>query len=267
MAVPRGQQSRTGTPISLIAIHTNEGNNPPDVFPDRTAENLAAYLDRPEVQASYHVIVDDDSTVRYLPDTVASWSLLSGNARSLNVCFTGWARWTREEWLIHPAMLVRGAAVVAHWCRLYGIPVRRLSLAQVAGNERGLIGHVDWTHGKRQGNHTDPGAGFPWVEFLALINGGDDMLLKDERDALYDIREQLTGARSSAPALYPGWPARADMTDKPKTLLDYVRALHAELGSLRRALPGMVAEEVRTALSEGVLDVEVTVRDKTGEPS
>lgn len=40
-----------------------------------------------------------------------------------------------------------------------------------------------------------------------------------------------------------------------------------ELAALRSALPGMVAEEIRTALAQGLVDVDITVRDKTGEPS
>ncbi|MGH4009407.1 MAG: peptidoglycan recognition protein family protein [Pseudonocardiaceae bacterium] len=49
----------------------------------------------------------------------------------------------------------------------------------------------------------------------------DDDMEPDERDALYDVREQLCGARSSRPPLYPGWP-----TDVGKlTLVDMVRVL------------------------------------------
>lgn len=50
--------SRGRTRISLIAIHTSEGNNPVDAYPDRTAENLATYLNIPTTIASYHKIFD-----------------------------------------------------------------------------------------------------------------------------------------------------------------------------------------------------------------
>lgn len=161
--------SRGGTRIDLIVCHTNEGDNPPDQLPDRTAENLAIYLGRPDVQASYHKIVDDDSTVDYLPDAVMSWSVLSGNKRSLNLCFTGWARWTRSDWLAHDAMLQRGATEVREWCARHGIPAVRLTPAQVGAGFPGVCGHWDWTLGKAEGTHTDPGPGFPWATFMGYV--------------------------------------------------------------------------------------------------
>ncbi|MGH3882101.1 MAG: N-acetylmuramoyl-L-alanine amidase [Pseudonocardiaceae bacterium] len=177
--------SRGGTGIRLVVIHTNEGDNPADVFPDRTAENLAAYLDRPSTQASYHKICDDDSTVRYLPDSVASWSIRSGNSRALNLCLTGWARWTRGQWLDHAGMLRRAAGEVAAWCDRYEIPVRKLTPTQVAADHLGIIGHWDWTLGKRDGTHTDPGPNFPWDVFIELVKTGT---------AIEPPREPIRGA-------------------------------------------------------------------------
>lgn len=167
----RKSSPRGSVPISLIAIHTNEGNNPLNVFPDRTAEDLAAYLDRPSTIASYHKIVDDDSTVHYLPDNVASWSIRSGNSRSLNLCMTGWARWSREEWLSHSSMLQHAALLVREWCMKYRIPLSKISPVQVGQNHSGICGHIDWTLGKRDGTHTDPGTGFPWDVFIRYVVG------------------------------------------------------------------------------------------------
>ncbi len=41
------------------------------------------------------------------------------------------------------------------------------------------------------------------------------------------------------------------------------RATRAELAALKAALPDMVAEEIRAALAEGLVDVAVTVHDRT----
>lgn len=169
-----GSSSRSGVPVSLILIHTNEGPNPPDVFPDMTAENLARWMDTKSV--SYHKIVDDDSAVNYVGDNRASWSARSANSRSLNLCFTGFAHWSRQEWLAHPRMLARGADIVRHWCKTYSLPKVKLSPSQVGFNQEGIAGHVDWTLGKRDGSHTDPGKNFPWDIFiemvLASVSGG-----------------------------------------------------------------------------------------------
>jgi hypothetical protein len=163
--------SRGGRRIDLIAIHTNEGSNPLTAGPDLSAENLAAYLNRPDVEASYHKICDDDSVVHYLPDERASWALRSGNPRSLNLCFVGWAAWSAAEWLAHDAMLRLGAGQVRTWCARYGIPARHLTLLEVATGCSGIIGHVDWTFGKQDGDHTDPGPHFPWDVFIGMIAG------------------------------------------------------------------------------------------------
>jgi hypothetical protein len=167
-------ESRAGTPITLIIVHTNEGPHGAGLNPDHTAEDLAAYLDRANAEGdwkSYHLICDDDSTVRYVPDSQAAWSALSANKLSLNICFTGWAAWPRSEWLLHDRMLRRGAAEVAKWAKAYTIPVRKLSPMQVGADWLGICGHLDWTLGKRNGNHTDPGPYFPWDLFIDYVLG------------------------------------------------------------------------------------------------
>lgn len=69
----------------------------------------------------------------------------------------------------------------------------------------------------------------------------EDDMQADERAALYDVREQLTGSRSSTPPEYAGWPARADLTTAPKTLVDYIRAVHAEVLSLHAEVAALSA--------------------------
>lgn len=161
--------SRDGVKPSLIAVHTNEGPNPADVFPDRTAENLCRWMDDQEV--SYHKVVDDDSVVHYVPDDRASWALRSGNRRSLNICFMGYSRFSRNEWMRHEGMLKLGSIEVRSWSDRYSIPARKLQPHEVRADQSGICGHVDWTLGKNDGGHTDPGGGFPWDYFLSLIYG------------------------------------------------------------------------------------------------
>lgn len=185
----RNSQSRAGTPISLIVVHTNEGPHPAGLHPDRTAENLAAWMENNGV--SYHKVVDDDSVVDVLPDSVASWSVRSGNNRSLNICFTGYAAWTRADWLAHDSMLRLGAQVVQDWCVRHVIPLRKLTPAQVGADWSGICGHVDWTLGKHDGTHTDPGSNFPYDLFLDYVFGGD-MSVWDEQ--LKNLNGQMVPA-------------------------------------------------------------------------
>jgi len=162
--IPRGSESRGGARISLVAVHTAEGAI--------TAVSLERYLDQSGVEASYHRLVDDTQVIHYLPDEVACWAMLSGNRRSVQLCFTGFAKWPRSEWLAHDTMLRLGAGVAREWCARYGIPAVKLTPAQVGADASGVMGHWDWTLGKREGTHTDPGANFPWVVFLGYVNLG-----------------------------------------------------------------------------------------------
>lgn len=195
-------ESRRGTLISLVALHTNEGDNKPNEADDKTAENLAGYLDRENAAGrgkSYHKICDDDSTVNYVPDSQASWALRTGNARSLNLCMTGWARWSRVDWMAHYPMLRRAAAEVRGWCETYNIPMRKLTPAQVGADWWGICGHVDWSLGKRpllgkaSGDHTDPGPNFPWDLFIPMVIG------ETESDEEMDLNYfPLSGAGTAA---------------------------------------------------------------------
>lgn len=161
---------RNGTRPTIVGIHTNEGPNPSgDEGRDRSAENLCAWMDGQQV--SYHKVIDDDSVVHYVADDRYAWAMRSANRRSLNLCFIGRASFDRAEWLRHERMLRMGASEVRSWCDRWGIPRQKLTAAQVGRDERGICGHVDWTNGKRDGTHTDPGAGFPWDVFIAYVNG------------------------------------------------------------------------------------------------
>ena len=162
--IPRGSESRQGARITLVAVHTAEGAT--------TAAGLQNYLDQAAVEASYHRLVDDTQVIHYLPDDVACWAMLSGNHRSVQLCFTGFAKWPRSEWLAHDPMLRLGAGVAREWCTRYGIPAVKLTPAQVGANASGVMGHWDWTLGKKDGTHTDPGPNFPWDVFMGYINQG-----------------------------------------------------------------------------------------------
>lgn len=221
--------SRNGARPTLIAVHTNEGDNPPFEFPDRGAENLAGYLDRPDVRASYHRIVDDDSAVTYLPDVRAAWALRAGNPRSLNVCFIGRARWTRAEWLEHEGMLRRGAGIVRTWCRDYSIPAVKLTSAQVGANHRGVCGHVNWTEGQHDGTHWDPGPGFPWDLFMKYVKQEDGKMT--DTDLLRAVYVQLTGDTDFEGPDTWGWPSHRYGGGQDLTPVDLLRAVDRELNS------------------------------------
>ncbi|MGO1049773.1 N-acetylmuramoyl-L-alanine amidase [Crossiella sp. CA198] len=155
--------SRRGARVRLVVLHTAEGA--------RTVGDLGRFF-QGKVPASSHVGIDDHRIEQYVPYDRAAWTLLSGNPVSDNAELCGFAKWTRAEWLQRPRMLELAAQWIGERCRARNIPLRKLTPAQVAAGESGVCGHHDWTVGKREGSHWDPGPHFPWDLVLNLAAGG-----------------------------------------------------------------------------------------------
>lgn len=175
--------NRNGAKVIWVAIHTTEGI--------MDARDLGLYWQRIN-NASSHAGCDNVKTVTYIDPQYSSWTLLNGNSRSVNMEICGWARWTRDEWLgPQRGRLIQAANWARQMCERFGIPKKYIGSAGVARGEAGIIGHVDYTNGAKDGNHWDPGPGFPWDVFIDLVNqssggpsggggageGGDDFLM------------------------------------------------------------------------------------------
>jgi hypothetical protein len=118
--------SRANSRIDLFLLHTQEGPG--------NADSLARYLAEPRNQVSYHYTVSEDPrdhgvTVCDVVDTnYCSWSVLSANPRSINLCFAGSsASWTREQWMGQSKAIEVAAYLAVSDCKKYGIPLRVLA--------------------------------------------------------------------------------------------------------------------------------------------
>jgi N-acetylmuramoyl-L-alanine amidase len=153
--------------IWLIGIHTMEAPEAGD-----TAENVARYFTRPEVQASAHWCVDNNSRVRCVLDSDGAWTMPPTNHESLNIEMAGYAGQTTIQWAdaYSLAVLDNAAVCAAEWVEKYKIPVRRLSPAQIANREPGFAGHADVNRVFHASDHSDPGVNFPWLGFLARVS-------------------------------------------------------------------------------------------------
>lgn len=159
--------SRGGKKVRLLIVHTAEGA--------QTVESLGAWFANPNNQVSSHAGIDDKRIETYVPYDQAAWTARSANSIADQVELCAWAKWTRDEWLgKHTTMLELLAGWLKDRAAARGIPLRKLSPAQVAAGESGVCGHVDWTIGMKDGTHTDPGTSFPWdvVMAMATKNGG-----------------------------------------------------------------------------------------------
>lgn len=160
-------QARNGTKVDLFLLHTQEGNG--------NADQLAHWLGG-NVNASYHYTISMDPrdkgiTVCDVVDTdYASWSVLSANNRSINLCFAGSkAGWTRQQWVDNVGRAIDVAAYIAvQDCKKYKIPTTVIS-PPYRGGRSGISDHAYVTKVLGDGTHTDVGPGFPWDVFAASV--------------------------------------------------------------------------------------------------
>jgi hypothetical protein len=168
----------------LLVIHTAEGA--------RTARALGAWFSQKTAQTSSHDGIDGSTQIGYVDYPQQAWTVRTGNAISENVELCGFAGWPRDQWLstgvvdgvTNPrAMLRRCSRWIAERAAANNIPLRKLTPAQVKAGWSGVIGHVDWTIGMRDGTHSDPGPNFPWDIVIADAkdnNEEDDMTVAGE---------------------------------------------------------------------------------------
>lgn len=166
------------------AVHTSAGSNQPirrivvhcTVSPcvPGAARATAAYFRTAGSGGSAHYVVDAEETVQVVYDNTIAWHA-PPNQNSIGIELTdalvsqAWdkanaGRWQSTE---HAAMLSRAARLTARLCLAYGVPIVRLTAADLLAGKHGICGHVDVSQAWRESDHWDPGAAFPWASFIA----------------------------------------------------------------------------------------------------
>lgn len=158
---------RGGVPVDLFLLHTQEGTG--------NADSLARFLANPANQVSYHYTISQDYndggvTVCDVVDTDrASWSVLSANQRSINLCFAGSSvKWTREQWMKQSKAIEVAAYLAVQDCLKYKIPLKVLN-PPYSSPPPGISDHAYVTKYLKDGSHTDVGPGFPWDYFTQCV--------------------------------------------------------------------------------------------------
>lgn len=165
-------QSRGGTKVDLFLLHTQEGGGG-----NSAAEDLANFLANPSSGVSYHYSISQASdggvTVVDCVDTdEASWSVLSANNRSINLCFAGSkASWSRDQWMQQKNAIDVAAYLAVQDCKKYGIPFTVIGTGGTYSSARaGVSDHQYVTKVLGDGTHTDVGGGFPVDYFTQRFN-------------------------------------------------------------------------------------------------
>lgn len=157
------------TSVQVIVIHDTEGSET-----IHSAEDGAAYDQHRTDGTSTHYFHDPDSTVQcVLTKDIAHAARAQGNKRGIQHELCGKAGQGAAGWAdaASTGVLARAAKQVARDCKKWGIPVVKLTPAQVAAGTKGICGHADITKAFPQdkGTHTDPGPTFPWASFISQV--------------------------------------------------------------------------------------------------
>lgn len=201
----KSYSSRGGSPVTNFLLHTQEGNG--------TAQSLAAYLNNPANGVSYHYTIDNTVTVVDVVNTdYASWSVLSANPFTINLCFAGSrASWSRDQWLANMGNAIDVAAYLAvQDCRKYQFDTT--VIAPPYWYAQGISDHRYVTDELGIGDHTDVGPGFPWDVFADAVDkyatGKDDAMATAEEIAAAVWAHRIAvpdGSRDETTGNLLGW--------------------------------------------------------------
>jgi len=161
---PNRSDRAYGADVRAAVIHTTESG-------PGSLRAVVNYFQNAGTDVSAHYVVGDMPpmgavfcpVVMCVPEDEKAWTARSANSVTVNYELIGRASRPRADWVgPYRAQLETVAALVAEDVFQYDIPVVRAF--------PGILGHGDLARYGFPNNHTDPGAGFPWDVFLALVD-------------------------------------------------------------------------------------------------
>ena len=154
----RNSGTRPASTIRLIVVHCTQSS---------AARGSARWFTDSRAQGSAHLVVDDHECYRTLENDVIPWAAPGANTIGWHIELTGFAEWTRDEWLAHRETLRRGAFKAALHAKRFGIPIKLLTADDVRRGRKGFVTHALCTQ-VFGGTHTDPGRNCPLDQFMEM---------------------------------------------------------------------------------------------------
>lgn len=155
--------------VNRVVIHCT-------VSPTRDyADNIANYFRTTDRPASAHYVVDQARIVQCLRETTIGYHA-PPNTGSVGIELCDPQKGSTARWqdVDHQAMLRLAAGLTREIAARWGVPLRKLSASDLRAGKRGICGHVDVSDAWHLTDHGDPGAGFPWGQFMDLVTGQED---------------------------------------------------------------------------------------------
>ncbi len=176
--------SGTQSVINRLVIHatcSDVAPYPHEALPG-TAHSTARYFSSSSSGGSAHYVCGVEAEEHCVKDDTVAWHA-PPNHDSIGIEITADGgdpsvfhhshNYTRDQWLspqVWPAVQ-RAARRTRDLCARHNVPVVQLSTADLKAGHRGITGHVNVSQAFGQTNHTDVGANFPWLEFMAEVKG------------------------------------------------------------------------------------------------
>ena len=155
-----------------------------------TAKAAADYFESRASGGSAHLCLDETVCYRCLGNEQVPWGassapVLSANFHGFHIEQAGYARWAPRQWVLHRKTVERAAFKTAQHLRLFGLPLRWVTAAELVHGARtgkpakGVTTHreitlaskvLDPAHAWRY-THTDPGLFYPRRRFMRLAAG------------------------------------------------------------------------------------------------
>lgn len=189
-------------PIQGIVVHTAEGG--------RNAINIAKYLAKTPRPASAHVVISDIERVDLLPDDYTAFHCVGSNSKSLGLEIAYHAADWGKDPVYEKAVMEMSAKWCAEKCKLFDIPVRKVTKTEWDAGVKGFISHAENDPSRR----TDPGPKFDWVLFMKMIQN----YMGPEKTKVYDFSN------------IPSWGGKNLLVSKPMMKSDDIALVQSKLG-------------------------------------